>query len=291
MKAGSRIVLCADDFGLAPGVSESIVELIRAARLSATGCMTVCADWPSSAGALRAALARQPADVGLHLTLTDHHAASGKAPAGVIDRFPPLAALMRACLGRRLRAGAFEAEIQAQLDAFEAHWGAPPDFVDGHQHVHLLPGVREALVGILRNRYPLGRVWVRNCVEAPARCLRRGRGWHKALIIGALGVGLRRLAREAGLPMNEGFSGLHDFHAGPAFRDKMRIFLAHRGPRHLIHVHPGRVDARLQALDSLTEPREQELRYLLSDDFLDDLASADVAIARFAPTIGSPDLR
>lgn len=275
----SSIVLCADDFGIAPGVSHSIVELIQAARLSATGCMTVCADWPSSADALRAAVALQPADIGLHLTLTDHRAASNPA-----DRLPALGALMRACLGRRLRDNAFRTEIHAQLDAFERHWGAPPDFVDGHQHVHLLPGVREALVDILRTRYPIGRVWVRNCVEAPRRCFGRGPGWHKALVIGLLGLGFRRLAREAGLPMNDGFSGLHDFNSGPPFREKMRNFLAHRGPRHLIHVHPGKVDPQLQAVDSLTSPREWELCYLASDEFLRDLETAGVALARFEPT-------
>lgn len=277
----SNIVLCADDFGLAPGVSQGIVELIRAGRLSATGCMSVCANWPVAVGALRAAVTHRPTDIGLHLTLTDHRAASGQAPAGVQDRLPPLARLMRTCLARRVGATTFRAEIHAQLDAFEAHWGGPPDFVDGHQHVHLLPGIREALVDSLRARYPAGQVWVRNCVETPARAIRRGLGWHKAIIISTLGLSFRRLAAQAGLPMNDGFSGLHDFNAGPPFCDKMQRFLSHRGPRHLVHVHPGRVDATLLALDVLTTPREQELTYLLGDDFLDDLDHAGVALARF----------
>jgi predicted glycoside hydrolase/deacetylase ChbG (UPF0249 family) len=30
--------------------------------------------------------------------------------------------------------------IERQLDAFEAHWKAPPDYVDGHQHVQQIDG-------------------------------------------------------------------------------------------------------------------------------------------------------
>lgn len=277
----SNIVLCADDFGLAPGVSEGIAELVRSGRLSAVGCMTVCDDWPTSVHLLHSAVASSAADVGLHLTLTDHRAASGCAPAGNGDRLPPLGRLMLACLARRVSETAFRAEIHAQLDTFEAHWGGPPDFVDGHQHVHILPGVREALVGILRARYRAGTVWVRNCVEPPSRCLRRGLGWRKALLISALGLGWRRLASAAALPMNDGFSGLHDFNGGPLFREKMKRFLSHRGPHHLVHVHPGRVDAALRAIDPLTTPREAELHYLLGKDFLHDLDRADVSLARF----------
>lgn len=276
----SIIVLCADDFGLAPGVSEGILALIAAGRLTATSCMTVCDDWAASAGALRCVAAHHPADVGLHLTLTDHRAASGQAPGGAADRLPPLGTLMRACLSRSLGEAGFRGEIHAQLDAFETHWGHAPDFVDGHQHVHVLPGVREALVDILRTRYPAGSVWVRNCVEPPLRCMKRGLGWPKALVISGLAMGLRRLADAAGLRMNDGFSGLHDFNAGPPFRAKMRRFLSHRGPRHLVHVHPGRADATLAAIDPLTTPREAELNYLLGDDFLADLDWAGVSLGR-----------
>ena len=40
------LVLCADDFALAEGVSEGIIMLAEAGRLSAIGCMTASPLWP-----------------------------------------------------------------------------------------------------------------------------------------------------------------------------------------------------------------------------------------------------
>ncbi len=274
-------MVCADDYGLAPGVSEAIVELIQAGRLSATSCMSARPDWRRAAPALRALMARTPADVGLHLTLTDQPALSAAGRRIWGERLPPLGRLLAAALARRLPADAVSAEIRAQFDAFEDAWGDAPDHVDGHQHVHVLPGVREALIAELLRRHPRGRVWVRNCVEPPLRCLQRGEATGKALFISALGRGLARCLREAGLPCNEGFSGLHDFSIERPFAAKMRRFLAGTGPRALVHVHPGRVDATLRACDPLTTPREAELAYLASTDYLADLAAAGLHPARF----------
>ncbi len=276
------IILCADDFGLAPGVSDAIAELIAAGRLSATSCMSMCPDWRRAAGMLREVVARAPADIGLHLTLTDQPAATRAEGLAEAGRLPPLGRLLPRALARRLPAAAVRDELRAQLDAFEDAWGAPPDYVDGHQHVHLLPGVREVLVEELLRRYPLGRVWVRDCVEAPRRCLRRRVAVGKALFIGMLGRGLRRLLKDRGLPANDGFSGLHDFSVEQPFRTRMRAFLADVGPRPLVHVHPGRVDDALIACDTLTRPREAELAYLAGDDFPADLAAAGLRPGRFA---------
>jgi predicted glycoside hydrolase/deacetylase ChbG (UPF0249 family) len=213
--------------------------------------------------------------------LTEHPPRSRAAGLASDGRLPALGSLLPRALSRRLPAAAVADELRAQLDAFEDAWGAPPDYVDGHQHVHLLPGVREALVAELQRRYPIGRVWVRDCVETPTRCLRREAA-AKSLFISALGLKLRGLLRMAGIPANDGFSGLHDFSTDRPFGAKMRRFLSGVGPRPLLHVHPGRVDAALLACDALTTPREAELAYLASDEFLSDLAAAGLRPARFA---------
>lgn len=236
-------------------------------------------------------MASAPADVGLHLTLTDQPPLSAAARRAWGERLPPLGRLLAAALARRLPAQGVADEIRAQLDAFEDAWGDAPDHVDGHQHVHVLPGVRERLVAELLRRHPRGRVWVRDCVEPPLRSLQRREAAGKAWFISALARGLHRQLREAGLPCNEGFSGLHDFSVERPFAAKMRRFLAGTGPRPLVHVHPGRVDAALRACDPLTTPREAELAYLASAEYLADLAAAGLRPARFAafdaPEVGT----
>lgn len=280
------VIVCADDYGLAPGVSEVIASLIAAGRLSATSCMSACAAWRSHAGLLRETVTRHPADVGLHLTLTGQHSLlplSRLAPHG---RLPPPGRLLALALARRLHADEIRGEVRAQLDAFEDVWGAPPDYVDGHQHVHLFPGVRECLVAELLRRYGAGRVYLRNCVEPLEHCLARRVAWFKAAFIGQLGQGLAQLAGRHGLALNHGFSGFYDFSPRHSYRRLMQGFLAHRGPLHMVHVHPGKVDADLVALDELTVQRELEFAYLAGDAFAEDLHAAGVRPARFADCRG-----
>jgi predicted glycoside hydrolase/deacetylase ChbG (UPF0249 family) len=276
------LVVCADDYGIAPGVDAAIRDLIAARRLSATSCMSAMRGWPAAASALQQTTRGTAADVGLHLTLTDQAPASRGGALARDGRLPPLSRLLPQALAGRLPTAAVRDELRAQLDVFEDAWGAPPDHLDGHQHVHLLPGVRDLVVDELLHRYPRGRVWVRDCVEAPRRCLRRGVAAGKALFIAALGAGLRRRLRAAGIPANEGFSGLHDFSLASPFRARMQRFLAEAGPRPLVHVHPGQVDAALVACDALTAPREAELAYLASPAFAADLHVAGLYPARFA---------
>ena len=275
------IVVCADDYGLADGVSTAIAELIMARRLSATSCMVTRPGWRDAAAALRTVVASTPADVGLHLTLTDHTPLSAAARHALGERMPALATLLPQALLRRLPAAALRDEVRAQFDRFEDEWGAPPDYVDGHQHVHLLPGVREAVVSEVLRRASPGRMWVRDCVEAPLAIVQRSLGGTKAAVLDLLGWPLRGLLRAAGIPANQGFSGLHDFSAATPFGERMRRFLAHTGPHPLVHVHPGRVDAELRACDSLTPPRERELEYLASAAFPAHLAAAGLRPARF----------
>ncbi|TIV64716.1 MAG: ChbG/HpnK family deacetylase, partial [Mesorhizobium sp.] len=60
------IRLIADDYGLAPGVSSAILNLIERGRLTGTGCMTGFPEWEEAAARLRPF--RRRAAVGLHLT-------------------------------------------------------------------------------------------------------------------------------------------------------------------------------------------------------------------------------
>jgi predicted glycoside hydrolase/deacetylase ChbG (UPF0249 family) len=274
-------VVCADDYGLAPGVNEAIAGLIATGRLSATSCMVGLPDWRPGVALLRSALQASPADVGLHLTLTDQRPLSSARRLAPGGRFPGLAQLLPRALARRLPAAEVRDEIRAQLDAFEDAWGATPDYVDGHQHMHLLPTVREALVEEIVRRYPAGSVYVRDCRERPTTILRRRVAVPKALFLTWLSGGFSKLARQADIPMNEGFAGLHDFSGRVPFRRLMQAFLRAPGARPLIHVHPGRVDAALRERDNLTTPREAELAYLASNAFAEDLAAARLAVGRF----------
>jgi len=271
------VVLCADDFGLTEGVSRGILELAEAGRVSATGAMTNMPGWRRSAPGLRPLKGRF--GIGLHLNLTTGSPLGPMphlAPGGA---FPPLKGLLTKALTGRLPAGEIRAEVARQIDAFEEAHGEPPDFVDGHQHVHVLPVVRQALMGVLKGRGYAGRLWVRDPSDRTAAIVERRIGRRKALLVKLLARGFRETARAAGFDTNEGFSGFAPFDLSvPPDRIFAEAFL-NPGPRPVVMCHPGYGDEELSGLDPAVESRDAELAYLLSDAFRELIEGRHIALS------------
>ncbi|WP_428032639.1 ChbG/HpnK family deacetylase [Ancylobacter sp.] len=265
-------------------MSEAIEELIERGRLSATGAMTGLPGWKRRAGRLRALVAAHPADIGLHFTLTGQRALSPARGLARDGRLPEIGPLILRALAGALPRAALRDELRAQLDAFEDEWGRAPDFIDGHQHAHALPGIREIVIEEITARYAGALPWLRNCAEPVAWASRRRLGLRKAMVIGALAAGSAARATRTGIATNDSFRGLYGFTPDPPYREVFRASLAGPGTRVLVHCHPGTVDAELRALDPLLEPRERELAYLRSDRCGEDLAAAGVRAARFRDT-------
>jgi hypothetical protein len=279
------IILSADDFALAPGVSRGICALAEASRISATSCMTQSPFWPEHAGRLRPVADR--IDVGIHFTLTDQRPLGPMPALAPQGRLPSLARLMRAAFARRLDPGEIAAELERQLDAFVSALGRPPAFLDGHQHVHQLPVVREALVALWRRRLADAGTALRICDEPLGRVLRR-RAAAKAALVSVLGRGLRGHASRHGIPANAGFAGIHDFRLRIDYRSLFLDFVRLGPPRLLVMCHPGFADAELAAVDPVTTAREAEFRYFASDAFAADLDRLRLALVRWDGAAVSP---
>ncbi len=130
-----RIWLCADDYGMSPGVNRAIRDLIEKKRINATSVMVVgAAVERADVEALMQAVAANPdCAIGLHATLT--------APFNPLTmhfqpidggRFLPLGNVLRASLLRQLDPEIIQAELLAQIAAFRHLFGRAPDYVDGH---------------------------------------------------------------------------------------------------------------------------------------------------------------
>ncbi|MBE0532400.1 MAG: ChbG/HpnK family deacetylase, partial [Rhodospirillales bacterium] len=140
-----QVALCADDYGIAPGVGVAVRDLLARCRLSATSCMAASPHWPEEAAKLKALAGGDGSfEVGLHLTLTDQAPLGAMPRTAPRGRLPSLPRLLGLAVSRTLDAAEVAAEMERQLDAFEAAWGGPPAFVDGHQHAHQLPVIRRA---------------------------------------------------------------------------------------------------------------------------------------------------
>lgn len=265
MPSFCNVVLCADDYGLSDGVSRGIAELAALGRLSATGAMTNMPGWRRAAPALGPLKGR--IGIGLHLNLTAGSPLGAMPRLAPQGRFPRLGDLLAGAFRGRLDGAEIRGEIARQIEAFEEVHGEPPAFVDGHQHVHVLPVVRQALLQVLRERGDAGRLWLRDPAERMTAILRRPVGRGKALAVKGLAGGFARKAHAAGFATNEGFSGFGPFDLSvPAGRVVAAAF-SHLGPRPLVMCHPGYGDDELRSLDPAVESRAEELDYLKSEAF------------------------
>jgi len=272
-----RIWLCADDYGLSPGVNHAIRDLIGRGRLNATSAMMVGpAIGRDEVSALQAtAASRSRCAIGLHATLT--------APFRPLTmHFQPIdggmflgfAKLLRAGLLRRLDPKIIHAELIVQLTAFNEMFGRAPDFVDGHQHVQLFPQVRDAFLTAVKQAAP--NAWVRQ--GGRRQPLARRLGTPKALLLDVLSAQFRKRASRANMTFNPGFDGAYDFSRQPDFSVLMRQFLDGLPEDGVIMCHPGFVDDILVSLDPLTVQREHEHAFLGGEDFPRLLAANNVTL-------------
>jgi predicted glycoside hydrolase/deacetylase ChbG (UPF0249 family) len=248
-----QLVLCSDDFGYSRGISETIVSLARDRRLNAISCMTACPGWEDDSLLLRHV--PTGVEIGLHLVLT------GERPLTALDgltdadgRLPSINALQRQARAGTLPIHSILCEVIAQFDRFEEAVGRAPDFVDGHQHAHLLPGIRPIVLELTRRRAP--NAWLRDCTDHPAAIAARPfRG--KAIGSAFHSAGLRQAAARHGLSCNEGFAGHYGF-AGD-YAALLPKFLRRAGHRHLVMCHPG---AGHLTHDPIAEARIAEAKVL-----------------------------
>lgn len=259
-----RVVLCADDFGLSPGVSSGILELLGMGRLSATSCMVNYPEFRVDAAALKSFCGR--ADIGLHFSLTDKR---------------PISSVALEC---HLRPPAFStmlAEVERQLEVFAETAGFLPDYIDGHQHVHVLPVVREAVVDVAKRigayirvpRDPIGRaMWRRPAPFESAYLSRASRA-------------LAKIAQDAGIITNHGFRGVRTFREKKPFAELFRKMIAGAGEGCLVMCHPGHLDATLAGRDPVLEQRAGEWSYLSGPEFISDLADAGLVLSRLRDAV------
>lgn len=274
-----HIWLCADDYGMSPGVNRAIRELIAKKRINATSVMVVAgAIERTEIDALTQAAAANPdCAIGLHATLT--------APFSPLTlhfrpldggQFWPLSRLLRASLLRRLDPEIVQAELLSQIAAFRSLFGRAPDYIDGHQHAQLFPQVRDAFLAAVKEAAP--GAWVRQCGRSLPLAQRLNNP--KAMLLDTLSETFRKKCARMGIPFNPGFAGAYDMVRGGKFGAAMQGFLDGLPDGGLVMCHPGFVDEMLVGVDNITHQREREFAFLASDDWPKMLGANNVTLDR-----------
>jgi len=135
------LIVNADDWGREPQTTNMILDCVRRETVSSVSAMVFMEDSERAA-----AMARERAiNSGLHLNFTTPFSAP-RCPTQLVERQQELA---RYLLRHRLApvvfhpglVRSFKYVVAAQLDEFRRLYGAPPDRLDGHHHMHLCANV------------------------------------------------------------------------------------------------------------------------------------------------------
>jgi predicted glycoside hydrolase/deacetylase ChbG (UPF0249 family) len=147
-----RLILNADDFGLTPGVNQSIVELNRAGALTSATLMATAAHFPAAAAeaSARPHSSRTPLGIGCHVVLVDGLPSLpySEIPALALPsgRFrPTLSSFVRDLLRGSIPEAEIELEAVSQIRLLQAA-GVKVTHVDTHKHTHMFARVLRPLL-------------------------------------------------------------------------------------------------------------------------------------------------
>lgn len=208
-------------------------------------------------------------ELGLHLDFTEH-------PLNPALRMP-LRKLIASAYANRLDVNAVRDEIRAQLDAFESALGRAPAYVDGHQHVHQLPVIRELLMQELASRYELRRMWLR-ATQSPQRAAHADLPTYlKSGVIASLGSReLSKLAADAGLRQNRHLLGVYNFEGDvDGYWARLERWLDNAQTGDLLMCHAG---LSAQLVEGIAAARQHEYAVLASPYFDDIVSAVDIRL-------------
>lgn len=264
------VALCADDYGLSEHVDRGILSLLERNRLTTVSCMTTSPRWLiESADGISPH--RGNAEIGLHLNWTE---------AFVNHPALSLGEVLWKSHCRALDRSEIEQRIHTQLDAFEKGMGCAPDFIDGHQHIHQLPQIRDALIQIIAQRYPQQPIWVR---YTGTQATQLNNLKHASLLILG-GYHLKKQLDHHRICRNMAFSGVYGFDTDD-YHLLMEHWLGQASHGTLIMCHPS---LRADAHDVIGKQRVIEYNYLSSDLFTDTLRRQRVSLVGIKEQLAKP---
>jgi hopanoid biosynthesis associated protein HpnK len=262
-----RLIVNADDFGIAPGVNRAILELHAAEVLTSA---TLMAQASATEEAVRMALAMPSLGVGCHVVLVDGHPVSdpGNIPSlvdpatGTFHLSP--GGLLKRLYTFRIRSAEVEAEAAAQIALLQSY-GLRLTHVDTHKHLHMFPSILRPLLraakraGIHAVRNPFEPVWSLNATtDAPE--MRRA----EVIFLRRFESKFRRIVAEEGFVTTDGAVGVLATGTVNIATVNALISAVPEGTFEFVS-HPGYRDEQLAKVNTrLLESREIERNALMA---------------------------
>jgi hopanoid biosynthesis associated protein HpnK len=282
-----NLIVNADDFGWTEGVNRGIVEAFRNGIVTSTSLL---ANGLAFASGVATAKSAPGLAVGVHLNLSDG------APVADRESVPNLlndeglfAAGPESLLLRRARRGLPLNEVEAEWDAqIQKVRDAriAPTHLDGHKHVHMLPGLFEIALRLAK-RHDIGAIRVSLEASSLRAALSAGNKTRAGLVLkqGVQARGLKLLARDAREQAERAGIATADYFCGIAQTGQLTLagvtqFLKSlpEGTTELM-CHPGYADAALQKTATrLQDSRQMELDILTNTEIRNLVASQGIRL-------------
>jgi chitin disaccharide deacetylase len=264
----NELILCADDYAQNEAIDAAIIELIQMDRLTATSCLTLSPRWVEASQQITPQI-RSKAAIGLHLDFTQY-----------VSPNSALSSLIVRSYLRMLDKQLIRTSITRQLDAFENALNTPPDYIDGHQHVHQLPQIREVLISLLHQRYPEKMPWIR-IAKPPIQ------DGVKAMIIRILGShALTTLAKQHHIPYSKTLLGVYGFQHGTTYyQRKLNLWFAQVNGDNaaqpvVLMCHPSLHVASVEESDAIYPARLVEYQVLSSPKFIQLIQQHNIQLVK-----------
>jgi chitin disaccharide deacetylase len=282
-----NLIVNADDLGWTEGVNQGIAEAHRNGIVTSASLL---ANGVAFASSVRLALAAPALGVGVHLNLSDGlPTAPYELVTSLVNRAGefeggPESLLLRIAT-RDLSLHEIEQEWDAQL-AKVRDAGIRPTHLDGHKHVHMLPGLFEIALRLAK-RHGIGAVRVAHEDSGLRAALSAGDELHASVVLkqGVQARALKLLARDAREHAQRAGISTADYFCGIAQTGELTREGVSRLLRSLpdgtteLMCHPGFLDHDLQQTATrLQASRQMELEILTDLEIRNLVASQGIRL-------------
>ena len=286
-----NLIVNADDLGWTDGVNRGIVEAFRNGIVTSASLL---ANGAAFAGGVEAARSAPDLGVGVHLNLSDGSpVANPETVASLLTHKGEFAggpeSLLMKLARRRLLLREVEREWDAQIRKVRDA-GIEPTHLDGHKHVHMLPGLFEVALRQAK-RHGIGAIRVSLEASSLRAALSSDEKQNAGVVIkqGVQARGLKLLARDAREQAEHAGISTADYFCGIAQTGELTLEGVMQLLKNLpegtteLMVHPGYSDDALRKTATrLQESRQSELGILTDTGIRNLVASQGIRLIDYA---------
>ena len=258
------IYTCIDDYGLGFNHNETIRKIVKTGLISGVTTFVGMKNFHKEASALLEISNITNFQIGLHLDFTNFFPFIQKPSLLNSDSFSALFIAFNEL--NILKSTSIRDTIFYQLEIFSKSFGRPPDFIDGHYHLHQTSLPIKSLLSILEEKNFQG--WVRTtCMDSYLNHLSSNISLLNKIKIRYLNS-LGRKAKKAisnKFRTNDNFIGYTDLNSNNAYLKQLSQQLELIKSPTLFMLHPGSSEDEVQIDTHDTKTRDLETEWLLGD--------------------------